>query len=163
MLSATRGRTALANRGAPWRSWARAGGAYIIAIACGFTLALVGFTASRSPLARSQLALTGFDEPFFDGLGPYRRPVNTTSGKAQCYFDQGLAFLFAFNHDEAIRSFEAASAADPACAMSYWGIAMANGPHINNMDVSEEHAAAAWEAVTAAVPWHRTRLPLSGH
>ena len=71
-------------------------------------------------------------EPHFQGLGTHTRKVTTQSPAAQQYFDQGLAFLYGFNHDEAIRSFQAAAASDPDCAMAYWGIAMANGPHINN-------------------------------
>jgi tetratricopeptide (TPR) repeat protein len=86
-------------------------------------------------------------EPHFPRLGDYTRKVTTTSPVAQQYFDQGLAFLYGFNHDEAIRSFEAAAAADPKCAMAYWGIAIANGPHINHTEVDEAHAKAAWKAL----------------
>jgi tetratricopeptide (TPR) repeat protein len=89
-------------------------------------------------------------EPLFANLGHYSRKVSTTSPAAQHYFDQGLIFLYGFNHDEAIRSFEAAAAADPRCAMAYWGIAAANGPHINNPNVDEAHAKAAWRALTKA-------------
>src|SRR5579872_1566779 len=89
-------------------------------------------------------------EPHFKDLGKYTRHISTQSAEAQQYFDQGLIFLFGFNHDEAIRSFEAAAASDPKCAMAYWGIAMANGPHINHTDVDEAHAKAAWQAVTKA-------------
>jgi tetratricopeptide (TPR) repeat protein len=89
-------------------------------------------------------------EPFFRGLGIHARKVSTKSETAQRYFNQGLAFLYAFNHDEAIRSFEAAAAADADCAMAYWGIALANGPHINNPAVDEKHAQAAWKALTRA-------------
>ena len=74
-------------------------------------------------------------EPHFQGLGTYARKITTHSPEAQKYFDQGLAFLYGFNHDEAIRSFQAAATSDPGCAMVYWGIAMANGPHINNTRV----------------------------
>lgn len=69
---------------------------------------------------------------------------------AQRSFNQGLNFLFAFNHDEAIRSFQSAVEADPKCAMAWWGVAMANGPHINNPMVDEEHAKAAWNAIQKA-------------
>ncbi len=89
-------------------------------------------------------------EPRFDGLGSHGRKVTTKSADAQRYFDQGLAFLFGFNHDEAIRSFQAAAENDPACAMAYWGIAVANGPHINNPAVDAAHARAAWKALGKA-------------
>src|SRR5262245_56545634 len=78
--------------------------------------------------------------PQFEGLGAHGRKVTTSSADAQRYFDQGLAFLYAFNHDEAIRSFQQATEFDPKCAMAWWGISLANGPHINNPTVSEERA-----------------------
>src|SRR5260370_17441359 len=70
-------------------------------------------------------------EPFFEGLGSHTRKVSTDSPEAQKYFDQGLDFLFGFNHGAAIRSFQAAANADPTCAMAHWGSALACGPHIN--------------------------------
>jgi predicted amidohydrolase/tetratricopeptide (TPR) repeat protein len=89
-------------------------------------------------------------EPFFDGLGKRSRSVTTASPEAQRYFDQGLKFLFAFNHDEAIRSFRQAAAIDPACAMAWWGIAYACGPHINNPAVDPVHAREGSEALVKA-------------
>src|SRR5262249_53110248 len=89
-------------------------------------------------------------EPRFRGLGPHHRKVTTRSDAAEAYFGQGLAFLYGFNHDEAIRSFEASAMCDPQCAMAYWGVAAANGPHINNTAVDEAHAKAAWAALTKA-------------
>ncbi len=88
--------------------------------------------------------------PLFPGLGSYRRKVTTRSPLAQRYFDQGLNFLFAFNHDQAIRSFEQAAREDPDCAMAYWGVAVANGPHINFPMVPPERAKAAWAALGRA-------------
>lgn len=85
--------------------------------------------------------------PLFDGLGPHTRRVTTSSPEAQRYVDQGLAFLSGFNHDEAERSFLRAAELDPSCAMAHWGVAMANGPHINNPDVDAAHAKAAWAAL----------------
>ena len=70
--------------------------------------------------------------PLFDGLGGFSRTVSTESPESQRYFDQGLSFMYAFNHDEAIRSFKRAAEIDSKCAMAFWGIAIANGPHINN-------------------------------
>ena len=74
-------------------------------------------------------------EPFFEGLGSHTRKISTDSPEAQKYFDQGLNFLFGFNHGAAIRAFQAAEKADPTCAMVHWGIALACGPHINSPHV----------------------------
>src|SRR5262245_53170520 len=88
--------------------------------------------------------------PRYAGLGDFGRKVTTTSQDAQTYFNQGLCFLYAFNHDEAIRAFQQAARLDPNLAMAQWGIALANGPHINNPVVPPERAKAAWEALTKA-------------
>ncbi|MBA4138586.1 MAG: hypothetical protein C0518_14875 [Opitutus sp.] len=88
--------------------------------------------------------------PLFSGTGAHTRSVTTRSAEAQRYFNQGLAFLYAFNHDEAIRSFQAATELDPACAMAWWGIATAAGPHINFPFVPEPRAKLAWDAVQHA-------------
>jgi tetratricopeptide (TPR) repeat protein len=88
--------------------------------------------------------------PLFEGLGGLSRKVATSSPEAQRYFDQGIAFMYAFNHDEAIRAFRRASELDPKCAMAFWGIAIANGPHINNPVVPEARAKAAWDALGQA-------------
>ncbi|KUM95730.1 hypothetical protein AQI88_16445 [Streptomyces cellostaticus] len=64
-------------------------------------------------------------------LGPYSRPVTTSSPEAQLWFDRGLIWTYAFNHEEAVSCFEAAAAADPGCAMAHWGIAYALGPNYN--------------------------------
>lgn len=88
--------------------------------------------------------------PFFEGLGSHRRAVTTDSPLAQRYFDQGLAFLHAFNHDEAIRSFQEAARLDPECAMAHWAIALACGPHINNPVVPEARAELAWKELGLA-------------
>ena len=84
--------------------------------------------------------------PIFDGMGSHSRAVTTSNPEAQAYFDQGLRFLFGFNHDEAIRSFTRAAELDAGCAMAWWGIATANGPHINFPAVPAERAREAWTA-----------------
>ncbi len=66
------------------------------------------------------------------GYGDLHHPVTTTNPEAQKFFDQGLRYIFAFNHDEATRSFERASQLDPNCAMAYWGIAESVGPNYND-------------------------------
>lgn len=65
------------------------------------------------------------------GIGGVHNLVSTTNPEAQKFFDQGLAFVFAFNHDEAIRSFKRAAELDPRLAMAHWGMALALGPNIN--------------------------------
>lgn len=90
------------------------------------------------------------DEPLYKGMGKHHRTITTSSKDAQAYFDQGLAFLFSFNHDEAIRSFAEAAKRDPGCAMAEWGVALANGPHINNPAMSPDQSAAAWAALQKA-------------
>jgi tetratricopeptide (TPR) repeat protein len=87
--------------------------------------------------------------PKFDGLGKHTRPVSETKD-AQAYFDQGLAFLYAFNHDEAIRAFEQAAKLDPDCAMAYWGVAISNGGHINKPNVDPDREKAALAALKKA-------------
>ncbi|MEV8404439.1 hypothetical protein AB0R12_01165 [Streptomyces niveus] len=67
---------------------------------------------------------------YFD-LGTLTRPVSTRSAEAQRWFDRGLAWTYAFNHEEAVRCFEEAATADPDCAMAHWGIAYALGPNYN--------------------------------
>lgn len=89
--------------------------------------------------------------PLFEGMGPHQRKVTTTSAEAQRYFDQALNWTFAFNHDEAIRSFEQAARLDPACAMAHWGKAFCHGPHINNPVMDEPGSIAAWEALQKAL------------
>ncbi|WP_189957012.1 hypothetical protein [Streptomyces alanosinicus] len=64
-------------------------------------------------------------------LGAHGRTVTTSSAEAQLWFDRGLNWTYAFNHEEAVSCFEAAAAADPDCAMAHWGIAYALGPNYN--------------------------------
>ncbi|MGH7288764.1 MAG: hypothetical protein ACREI8_12170, partial [Myxococcota bacterium] len=87
------------------------------------------------------------------GLGSHHRAITTTSPVAQRYFDQGLALVYGFNHDAAVRSFDYALAQDPACAMCAWGKAVALGPNINlplGPDVAREAYAAAQQAKALA-------------
>jgi len=69
--------------------------------------------------------------PLYTDLGTHHRTIGTGSPEAQKYFDQGLRLAFGFNHAEAIRSFTRATELDDACAMCWWGIAYALGPHVN--------------------------------
>lgn len=88
--------------------------------------------------------------PLFAGLGNHHHSVTTKSELAQKYFDQGLIFVYAFNHAEAVRSFREAARLDPECAMAYWGVALALGPNIN-ATMPEEAARIAYEALQKAI------------
>lgn len=92
----------------------------------------------------------GRREPELAGLGAYHRAVTTNSDAAQKAFDQGLNLLFAFNHDEAGRAFRRAATLDPSCAMAWWGLAVAQGPHINRPIVDAEQAKVAMDALRKA-------------
>lgn len=89
------------------------------------------------------------DVPLYENLGSLHHPITTGHPKAQQYFDQGLRLVYAFNHEEAINSFEQALLFDDQAAMAWWGIALALGPNINAlMGAAEERR--AFEAVARA-------------
>jgi tetratricopeptide (TPR) repeat protein len=97
-------------------------------------LAVLVVAACGVPAAQPTPTPVAAGEPLaelFDNLGDHHHPITTGSTLTQKFFDQGLTLAYAFNHDEAIRSFQEAARLDPACAMCYWGIALALGPNIN--------------------------------
>ena len=57
-------------------------------------------------------------------LGTLSFPVTTRSDEAQRWFDRGLAWCYAFAHEEAVRCFRRAAEHDPDCAMAWWGVAI---------------------------------------
>jgi len=83
------------------------------------------------------------------GLSNLHHPVSTANPEAQQFFDQGLRLVYAFNHDEAARSFRRAAELDPKLAMAWWGVALAVGPNYN-LPVDPEHEQAAVDAIDAA-------------
>src|SRR6202140_2009502 len=84
------------------------------------------------------------------GLSDLHHPVSTKNARAQEFFDQGLRLIYAFNHDEAARSFQKATELDPKLAIAYWGIAEAVGPNYND-PASEDRFKQAHEAIQKAV------------
>jgi tetratricopeptide (TPR) repeat protein len=89
-------------------------------------------------------------EVLMSGLGDLHHPVSTSNAEAQQFFDQGLRLIYAFNHDEAARSFTRAAELDPKLAMAYWGIAEAVGPNYND-PASDDRFTRAHQAVQTAV------------
>jgi len=83
------------------------------------------------------------------GLGDLHHPVTTSNAEAQKFFDQGLRLIYAFNHDEAAKSFRRAAELDPKMAMAYWGIAEAVGPNYND-PADPERFKQAHEAIQKA-------------
>lgn len=65
------------------------------------------------------------------GLGDIDHPVSTSNPEAQKFFNQGLAYIYAFNHEEAVKSFKQAAQLDPQLAMAYWGVALSLGSNYN--------------------------------
>jgi len=84
------------------------------------------------------------------GYGDLHHPVSTQNAEAQQFFDQGLRLIYAFNHEEAARSFWRAAELDPRLGMAWWGVALAVGPNYN-LPVDPEHEKVAAEAVNKAV------------
>src|SRR6266852_2569601 len=109
-------------------------------------------TAHPQPAHSHATKATGAEVPatLVRGLGSHRHPVSTSSPEAQKFFDQGLRFVYAFNHDEAVRSFRRAAQLDPQMAMAYWGIALAFGPNIN-LEAEADREKAAYQAVQQAL------------
>jgi tetratricopeptide (TPR) repeat protein len=102
---------------------------------------------SAPPASAPQTAPAG--PALIEGLGPLHHRIRTTSREAQAWFDQGMSLVFAFNHEEAVRSFERAAQLDPTAAMPHWGIAWAVGPNYN-LDVDDPRAKQAFEAISKA-------------
>lgn len=88
--------------------------------------------------------------PLFAGTGAHTRAITGAKAETQRYFDQGVAFITSFNHDEGLRAMEYAVQLDPECAMAWWGVALACSPHINNTGVPADRAKRAREALAQA-------------
>ena len=96
--------------------------------------------------------------PLYTDLGTHHKAITTRDPQAQKYFDQGLRLVYGFNHAEAIRSFTHATTLDSACAMCWWGIAYAYGPHVNaGMDSAS--GVKAYEAAQTALALARGSSP----
>ena len=70
------------------------------------------------------------EDEYYD-LGSYHRTITTTSEETQTWFNRGLLWSYAFNHEEAIDCFQIAILMDMNCAMAFWGLAYCLGPNYN--------------------------------
>ena len=62
--------------------------------------AVAGYSQHRHDAAQSTKPAE-----LLEGLGNHSHPIRTSSAEGQKFFDQGLALIFGFNHDEAARLF----------------------------------------------------------
>src|SRR4029077_15505201 len=79
-------------------------------------------------------------------VGRHHHPIDTKNKSAQDYFDQGLTFIYGFNHEEAARAFQQAAKLDAASPMPLWGVALAIGPNYN-LDVDPDREKQANETM----------------
>lgn len=125
--------------------------------ACALALACSGRRADTAPpdphgnaeAHEDPLTALARGAQLLPGLDAVHRDVTTHSSQAQTYFNQGLAFTYGFNHDEAARSYARAAELDPGCALCLWGVAYTLGPNYN-MPMLPGRAQAAWDAITRA-------------
>ncbi len=85
----------------------------------------------------------------YTGLGGVHHPVSTQNATAQKYFDQGMALLYGFNHEEAAKAFSEAARLDPNLAIAHWGVALVNGQNYNAPEFPELVKIAKAELATA--------------
>ncbi|MEO8636915.1 MAG: hypothetical protein ABI587_16690 [Gemmatimonadales bacterium] len=96
---------------------------------------------------------TEFSQPmplYTKGLGTFTWKISTRSAESQAYFNQGIQLMYAFALDDAARSFREAWQRDSACAMCYWGEALAWGPYLNE-GMGPADAPRAFRAISHAV------------
>ncbi len=116
------------------------------------TALVIALTAALSACpycGKNKLYLESLPTSLMEGRGNHHHPVSTKNAEAQAYFDQGLTMCFAFNHDEAIRSFRKAAELDPKLAMAHWGIAYALGTNYNR-PIDSLQAKGAFAAIRKA-------------
>ncbi len=126
---------------------------------CGLVLVACMAVACRAPASGDAKPAATTDAPskevartgpsLLSGFGTHHHPITTSSPEAQAFFDQGFALVFAFNHEEAARSFQHAADLDPRAPMPHWGVAWAIGPNYN-LDVDDPRAKQALDAIEKA-------------
>ncbi len=115
----------------------------LLAFTIAFTIAFTVSCAAPGPL--------DYAPKRYEGVDTCELEVTTSSPEAQEWFDQGMAFMYGFNHEEAIRSFAEAARLDPDCTMAWWALAHASGTDLNNGYMSEDDSRRAYDASRKAV------------
>jgi tetratricopeptide (TPR) repeat protein len=109
---------------------------FLLAVSCLFLNVMIAQLAGAAPAAPGQQRV--------------HHPVSSPHAEARDLFDQGLFYIYAFNHDEAVNCFQAAAKLDPEFAMAHWGVALALGPNIN-LEADPPKQKAAFEALQRAL------------
>lgn len=86
----------------------------------------------------------------WQGLADISYEITTNDPEAQSWFNQGVTFMYGFNHEEAVTAFRQAQTLDPDCAMCYFGEALVLGPNIN-APMGDEAVAPAYAALRKAL------------
>lgn len=116
-----------------------------------FLTAITILLAGVALLAQEHQASSA-DKPIelLPGMGNLHHPIATSNPQAQRFFDQGLTLVYAFNHEDAARSFRRAAELDPKSPMPWWGVAMAVGPNYNS-NVDPQREKIAYDAMQKAL------------
>ena len=101
------------------------------------TFLVVLIVAGMAAAQRQHSSPVNLPAERFTSLGDTHHPVSTRNPEAQKSFDQGLALLYGFNHEEAGRAFARAAQQDPSLAMAYWGAALVSGVNYNAPEFPE--------------------------
>ena len=112
------------------------------------TTALLGLAVAL-PSLQAAAATPPTRAPLLDGLAGVSHAIESRQPLVRRYFDQGMLLVYGFNPQEAARSFEAATALDPACASCWWALAWALGPNINT-DLAPQDAPRVQRALREA-------------
>jgi len=89
-------------------------------------------TTRFTGMAAALLAATSLSHAHEHSSDPAPEKLGSVAFETSCSkqvaadFNRGVALIHSFWHDEAHRSFDKVAAADPECAMAYWGQAMAS-------------------------------------
>ena len=116
-------------------------------------------------ITRSSIEKTRETMNDYYDLGTYHRAVSTRSDEAQRWFNRGSSGAMATITRKPSLCFQKAAAADPDCAMAYWGIAYAAGPNYNKqwkafdvVDLEQSLSDRAWRDAASPGPNRRTQV-----
>ena len=127
---------------------------YVVTLA-----ALAAVSCAHKPAETGSTTRDGHLAPLLKNLGSLHYGVSTKSAEAQQYFDQGLTLVYAFNHNEALRTFKEVARLDPSCAMAFWGQALALAPNINDSAIGPDREKQGHDAIVEAVKRKSSATP----